>query len=286
MVRGILLHPRGARAARPYIVNRMIHFTNGAIVADALTAGGVPGRAVACADPLHDGPCLPGLSRAEWRDSRAHFLSSSHSVPLDEVRATSSCATPPSTRRPRPSEVVLWFEHDLFDQLNLIWLLDALAEAGTPEQRVRLVVIGEHPEVDPFHGLGQLSPAQLLALFPGRDTLTSEALAEARAAWADVCAPDPRPGPARHVGKPALAVAARRTAPPGGGTAVGVGRSVAHRTTGTRGDWSRSGDAGRGVCLVRRARRARVSGGLELLRDHAAVAHGRHPAHYQNDRLR
>ena len=27
-------------------------------------------------------------------------------------------------------EVVLWFEHDLFDQLNLIWLLDALAAAG------------------------------------------------------------------------------------------------------------------------------------------------------------
>ena len=67
----------------------------------------------------------------------------------------------------RASEVVLWFEHDLFDQLNLIWLLDALAGAGTPEQRVRLVVIGEHPEVNPFHGLGQLSPAQLLALFPG-----------------------------------------------------------------------------------------------------------------------
>ncbi len=81
MVRGILLHPRGARAARPYRVNRvMIHFTNGSIVADALVAGGVPGRVVACADPLHDGPCLPGLSRAEWRDTRAHFLSSSHDV--------------------------------------------------------------------------------------------------------------------------------------------------------------------------------------------------------------
>jgi hypothetical protein len=171
----------------------MIHFTNGDIVADALTASGVPGRAVTCADPLHDGPCLPGLSRAEWRDSRAHFLSSSHSVPLDEVRDDLELRDAAIDDSARAEEVVLWFEHDLFDQLNLIWLLDALAEAGTPAQRVRLLVIGEHPEVDPFHGLGQLSPAQLLALFPSRETLSSEALAEARAAWADVCAPDPRP---------------------------------------------------------------------------------------------
>ena len=170
----------------------MIHFTNGDIVADALAAGGVPGRVAVCADPLHDGPCLPDLTRAEWRDMRAHFLADSHDAAIDRVLPTSRCVTRPSTKR-RGREVVLWFEHDLFDQLNLIWLLDALAEAGTPEQRVRLVVIGEHPEVDPFHGLGQLSPAQLFALFPGRDTLTSEALAEARAAWADVCAPDPRP---------------------------------------------------------------------------------------------
>ncbi len=87
---------------------------------------------------------------------------------------------------------MLWFEHDLFDQLNLIWLLNALAGAGTPVRRVRLVVIGEHPEVMPFHGLGQLSPAQLLALFPGRQPLTTAALDEARAAFADVCEPDPR----------------------------------------------------------------------------------------------
>ena len=171
----------------------MIHFTNGSVVADALVAGGVKGRVVACADPLHDGPCLPGLSRVEWRDTRAHFLSSSHNVPLDEVRRDFEIRDAAIDEAARAEEVVLWFEHDLFDQLNLIWLLDALAQAGTAAQRVRLVVIGEHPEVDPFHGLGQLSPAQLLALLPGRDTLSSGALDEARAAWADVCAPDPRP---------------------------------------------------------------------------------------------
>lgn len=54
-------------------------------------------------------------------------------------------------------------------------------------------MIGEHPEIERFNGLGQLSPAQLLTLFPDRQSLTVEGLEEARAAWADVCAPDPRP---------------------------------------------------------------------------------------------
>ena len=186
-----------------------------------------------------------------------------------------------------PSEVVLWFEHDLFDQLNLIWLLDALAEAGTPEQRVRLVVIGEHPEVDPFHGLGQLSPAQLLALFPDRQTLTSEALDEARAAWADVCAPDPRPlarratSPSRHW--PWLPGALRRLVEELPSVSAGLSRT---ERQGLEAIGRGAADPGRGVCGVRSARRARVSGGLEFLRDHAAAARGRHPAHHQNDRLR
>ncbi len=94
------------------------------------------------------------------------FSRDSHDVRIDQVRRDFEMRDAAIDEAADADEVVLWFEHDLFDQLNLIWLLDALAGAGTPEQRVRLVVIGEHPEVDPFHGLGQLSPAQLLALFP------------------------------------------------------------------------------------------------------------------------
>jgi hypothetical protein len=170
----------------------MIHFTNGSIVVEALVAGGVPGRVVACADPLHDGPCLPGLTRARWNDTRARFLAGSERLTVDEIRRDFESRDAAIDEAARADEVVLWFEHDLFDQLNLIWLLDALTGAGTPERRVRLVVIGEHPEVERFHGLGQLSPAQLLALFPNRQPLTTAALDEARAALADVCAPDPR----------------------------------------------------------------------------------------------
>ena len=233
----------------------MIHFTNGSSVADALVAGGVPGRVVACADPLHDGPCLPGLSRAAVERRRARgFSPAAKASTFDEVRRDFELRDAAIDEAARADEVVLWFEHDLFDQLNLIWLLDALAGAGTPERRVRLVVIGEHPEVAPFHGLGQLSPAQLLALFPDRQPLTTRGRRRGAGRVADVCAPDPR-ALARRAEAPGddAAVAAWCVAPACRGTAVDVRRSFANGTAGPRGDCRRRRTLGEAFAGVRGA---------------------------------
>ncbi len=87
--------------------------------------------------------------------------------------------------------MVLWFEHDLFDQLNLLWLVDRLQRAHVAMERVRLIVIGEFPGVDPFHGLGQLTAPQLASLFPARVPVTESQVSYAADAWAAVCAPTP-----------------------------------------------------------------------------------------------
>jgi hypothetical protein len=171
----------------------VIHFTNGDIVVGLLREAGVPGRIVACADPLHEGPLVHGLDLAEWRELRARFLAAGGDWPLSEVRDQLARRDEAIEAAASEDEVVLWFEHDLFDQLNLLWLLDALAAAGTHTSRISLIVIGAHPEVPRLHGLGNLSTAQLLRLAPARTTLSADALVEARLAWAEVCADDPRP---------------------------------------------------------------------------------------------
>ena len=178
----------------------VIHFTNGDIVADALAASGLPGRFVECADPLHDGPCLSGLAPAEWRELRARFLASDGPMSLQDVRDDLAARDAEIEASVDEDEVVLWFEHDVFDQLNLLWLLDALAASGARRDRIALIVIGEHPDITGFNGLGQLTPAQLLALFPSRQPLSAAALDEARRAWTEVCAQDPRPLAARAAG--------------------------------------------------------------------------------------
>ena len=82
---------------------------------------------------------------------------------------------------------MLWFEHDLFDQLNLIQLLDRLAQAPR-RARLTLVSIDSYPGYPNFHGMGELKPAEIASLFTTRQevseaqfTLASRAYAAFRA---------------------------------------------------------------------------------------------------------
>jgi hypothetical protein len=52
-------------------------------------------------------------------------------------------------------EVVLWFEHDLYDQLQLLDVLALAHEAGASPE---LVVVGSFPRKPSFRGLGELAP--------------------------------------------------------------------------------------------------------------------------------
>ena len=53
-------------------------------------------------------------------------------------------------------ELVLWFEHDLFDQLNLIHLLSYLGRRHALLKPVSLVTLDRFPGIADFKGLGQL----------------------------------------------------------------------------------------------------------------------------------
>ena len=83
---------------------------------------------------------------------------------------------------------MLWFEHDLYDQLQL---LDALALArqmgGVPE----VIVIGSFAGKPSFAGLGELTADELETLWPARRATTLEALDAAAAAWDAFRAPEP-----------------------------------------------------------------------------------------------
>src|SRR5438094_3081056 len=85
-------------------------------------------------------------------------------------------------------QVVLWFEHDLYDQLQLLDVL-ALAhtEAGAPE----LIVVGSFPGRPSFAGLGELTASELETLWPSRGRATPAVLEAATSAWTALRAPEP-----------------------------------------------------------------------------------------------
>ena len=88
--------------------------------------------------------------------------------------------------------VMLWFEHDRYDQFVLLRCLAFFAEHGAPA-RLEQICINDFPGATRFMGLGQLPPEALQLLWSQRTRVTHEQLQFGRATWAGFRAGDPRP---------------------------------------------------------------------------------------------
>ena len=180
-----------------------LHVTNGDHAGDKLR-GFVDGPVIIMADVLHEGPCPPVDGEA-WHELRARFLASDFGAPYEATKASLTAADEAmAAALEHGDENVLWFEHDLFDQLQVIRILDLLVRlkpdmtAGhvasgfsRTSSLVSLICIDRFPGIDRFIGLGQLTAAQL-AMLPGtRLPVTRGHFTLASDAWRAFRSPDP-----------------------------------------------------------------------------------------------
>lgn len=169
----------------------MLHIRCGDDILGALAEAGVPGERMRWADPLCLGPTPPGLPASVWRRTRSRFLSDRFGLALRDAEAYLDDQDRRLETWSQHEEIVLWFEHDLFDQVILIYLLDWFARRDRAGTGLSLIQIGDHPEVRRFTGLGQLDPDQLALLFPGRVAVDGAMLDLAVRAWRGFTAPSP-----------------------------------------------------------------------------------------------
>jgi hypothetical protein len=161
----------------------VVHITNGDCAAELIREAGIPGAVVPWRDALHEGPVPDGLSLDELSAVRARFIAGVGWGAFERVlgdlgardRALADCA--------HGDEVILWFEHDLYDQLQLLQVLDWLAGPSAGAARLSLVCDAEY--------LGSATPARLRERFPRRRSVSLGQLALAGEAWAAFRSPDP-----------------------------------------------------------------------------------------------
>ena len=168
-----------------------LHVTNGDCAGDKLRRI-VDGAVTITADPLHEGPA-PAVDGDAWYDLRARFLSNGDAR-FEDIKAQLAAWDRAILDGARTGSVVLWFEHDLFDQLQLIRTLDVI---GRPERaalhsKASLICIDRFPGVERFVGLGQLAAEQLATLVGTERPVTPEQYALASRAWKAFRSSDPR----------------------------------------------------------------------------------------------
>lgn len=161
---------------------RVHHIANGTATTDLIVEAGIPGSWSIWADPLHDGPVPSALPDATLVDIRSTYLARGTATAVavaNDLQAWRNAVDNSDAYE----EIVLWFEHDLFDQLNLIQLL-CWIRANVPRSKiVSLVCIGSFPGRVAFKGLGELTAAELASLLPLRSVVRDDQYAVADRAW-------------------------------------------------------------------------------------------------------
>ncbi len=181
----------GPSATTP-VADRMaaaLHVSNGD--ATDLLGTGLASRVLYWRDALHEGP-VPAVGPEELRRIRVEFLTRAGADDRGEGTAMFA-ERDRSLEAARDGEYVLWFEADLYDQLQIIQILARLTELGVPAERITLICIGEHAGIARFGGLGELTADQLRDL-PATDAcarLTPAAMQLAVRAWDAFRAPAP-----------------------------------------------------------------------------------------------
>jgi hypothetical protein len=106
----------------------MIHFHNGDVAALLARRAGIPGRHVPFRESLVGGPVQPNLPLHDWVEARAGFLSEHYGENLLRVRNELLEQERVIDSARGEEEVVLWFEHDLFCLVHLLYLFSRLSK--------------------------------------------------------------------------------------------------------------------------------------------------------------
>ena len=154
----------------------MIHIHNGDITAAMARKAGFPGEHVAFREALVGGQVRDG---EDWISVRSRYLARVHGHDLlrtsnalfEQEQMLASTST--------HDEVVLWFEHDLFCLIHLLYIMQKVPASKT------YLVWHDHP-------IGQLQPEEMWKVYQRRVALTPDMVSIGRDAWRAYTSIDPR----------------------------------------------------------------------------------------------
>ncbi|PCJ83313.1 MAG: hypothetical protein COA54_15670 [Thiotrichaceae bacterium] len=191
------------KALAPDAEFKTLHIRCGSDLSSTLPAGGFIGDFLEYSDPYGQGPIVQNdnfiKTRAKFLhesydslfeykpdDSRADKTLSSTTAFLETADARLKLAAQQYER------IVLWFEHDGYDQLILAKLLAYFAENAVPgkkqpgkavPKKLELVSVNHFPGSARFIGLGQLPPEAIRLLWQQRQAVSQQQLKLGKQVW-------------------------------------------------------------------------------------------------------
>jgi len=152
-----------------------LNITNGDVTIQIMQKGGIEGELLPWRDVLHEGPVPAGLTLQEMSKVRAKYIADQNWSKFEEVNAWFIYRDDLLSRFKDFDKVVLWFEHDLYDQLQIIQILSWFASQDLEKTNIFLICTDNY--------LGMLSPEEMNELQSHATPLLYEQIVIATTAW-------------------------------------------------------------------------------------------------------
>lgn len=170
---------------------KTVHVRCGCDIKHALEVCGFNGDFLEVSNPFMQGPVTDFDPLDEFVDVRSQFISNAYAEGAPDGRIE---GTPQEIRDTEIAlrslaknyqRIVLWFEHDPYDQVCLSYVLAHIANQDVCNTTIECVQINSFPGVKKFIGIGQLSqtPEAILVLWQNRLPITSAMIALGARYW-------------------------------------------------------------------------------------------------------
>lgn len=157
-------------------MRNILNITNGDSAVEIMQQANIPGMFLPWRDVLHDGP-VPGiLSLDELSEIRASFIIEQNWGHPDDIKQHFIERDNTLKSFEKFEKVILWFEHDLYDQLQLLQILDWFHQNSRSNKTTLSILC-----VDQY--LGMLSPNEMEALLKHQKPIAENQLLLAKNAW-------------------------------------------------------------------------------------------------------
>ncbi len=164
-------------------MNQILNITNGDCTVDVMKKAGIPGVFLPWRDVLHVGPVPGGLSLQELSGVRAQFITEQNWGSAREINDSFEQRDAMLISFEKYQRVILWFEHDLYDQLQILQILDWFEQRPESKNALSIICTDQY--------LGMLTPEEMKGMLQYEAPVTGAQLKLAHRAWAAFCSDTP-----------------------------------------------------------------------------------------------
>lgn len=165
----------------------ILHITNGSSLTNYLKELDVEGVFLTWEEMLCEGPTVAGIDSDDFFNCRKQFLNDAYDIEIDEEEYRTQLNK--LNNHEKYSEIVLWFEYDLFCHINMIAVISLLHQREI-EIPLYLVCSGRVEGEKNLMGLAELNSDQLLNHYKNKVKLKNDDIDLAIALWRTYCGRD------------------------------------------------------------------------------------------------